>query len=464
MNDHSELIQDAVVCAPPAAGANDPDILVLGAGLGGLAAALNLSRRGRRVTIVEKESPPWHRVGESFDWETPVLLEELGLNLEELRKQGTLTVKPGVLIWSNTSHRANEAWLLPPPSYMRLLRRNASTYHGNRHRLDQQMLEMVQAEGCHLLTRRIHKIHMRGQAVEKVELEGGEELKARFYIDASGRARVLMRNIGANYTPQGQMMVSLWRRQHHHYDGQGTRLYLVDLGEHMVWVWNIHVADETTDIGMVLPAALYRSMVNGEPQAAGCHNEECSAPKAADGVYWELLRKVELLADLADGSRVAGPLRVCSFQNSFADRAAGDNWLAVGETAFVIDPISSGGVTVALRSAKFAADILDEALSRGEELVPTRNQRFYHGRLLVQVKFINATLADLYHFRKLWNRVGMPVYVRLLVLPQFHINWLGSNFPLRSRRGLALLRVLTAILGRAVRGLLTSLRVVYRTQ
>jgi flavin-dependent dehydrogenase len=436
----------------------ETQVLVLGAGLGGMAAALELSRQGWKVTMVEKEPPPWHRVGESFDWEAPILLERLGLNLEELRKQDILTTKPGVIIWSNTPHPANECWLLPPPSYMRVIRRNPCTYHGNRQKLDDELLRMVQAAGCRFLTRRVSKVHMQGQSVEKVELEGGEELRAPFYLDASGRASLIVRPAGSRFRNQGEKMVSLWRRHHHHYDGKGTRLYLVDLGEHMFWTWNIHVARMTTDIGMVLPAALYRSLASSEPQPNGNVDS-----KRADDVYWEILQKVELLSEFSDRCRAAGPLQVCSFQNTVADRSSGDNWLAVGETAYVIDPISSGGVTVALRSGKFAASILHEALSQGQTKLPGRARRFYHQRLALQVKFVNSALADLYRFRKVGNRIGMPVYVRLLVLPQFHINWLSSNFELRSRFGLVFLRLLAIILGKGVRGVLHTLRIVYRT-
>ena len=433
-----------------------PHVLVLGAGLGGMAAALALRRRGWRVTVVEKEPSPWHRVGESFDWETPLLLEQLGLDLEALRGQDMLTHKPGVIVWSDTSHRWNEAWLIADPRYMRLIHRNYMTYHGNRHRLDHHLSEMMQSEGCCLLTRRVRKVHMQGQSVEKIELEGGEQLKAPFYIDASGRARLIMRSAGVRYTPQGEKMVSLWRRHHHHYDGKGTRLYLVDIGEEMFWTWNIHVGAETTDIGMVLPATLYRSLANGL-ESNGDHDT-----KEADDVYWKLLEKVELLNEFADKSLTAGPLQVCSFQNTMAERAAGDNWLAVGEAAYVIDPISSGGTTLALRSGKFAANILDEALTQGQPHLRKSNLRFYHQRLTIQVRFVNGALDDLFRFRKLGYRIGMPIYVRLLTWPQFHINLFSSNFQLRSRFGLAFLRLFRAILGDGVRGFLYVLRTVYR--
>lgn len=434
-----------------------PHVLVLGAGLGGMAAAIALRRRGWRVTVIEKEPSPWHRVGESFDWETPVLLEGLGLNLEELREQDMLTHKPGVIVWSDTSHRWNEAWLVADRHYMKLIRRNYMTYHGNRHRLDGYLSEKMQAEGCLLVTERVRKVHMQGQSVEKIELEGGEELRAPFYIDASGRARLIMRTAGIRSTPQGEKMVSLWRRHHHHYDEKGTRLYLVDVGDQVFWTWNIHVGVETTDIGMVLPATLYRSLANGGSEGNGSADT-----KEADDVYWKLLGKVKLLSDFADKSRTAGPLQTCSFQNTMADGAGGDNWLAVGEAAYVIDPISSGGTTLALRSGKFAANILDKALAEGKTLLPKSDRYFYHQRLAVQVKFVNHALDDLFRFRRLGYRLGMPVYVRLLTWPQFHINRISAGFELRSRFGLFVLRTLRVILGDGVRGFLYVLRTVYR--
>lgn len=434
----------------------NPDILVLGSGLAGMAAALGLAQKGWKVTIVEKDQPPWHRVGESFDWETPILFRQLGINLENLCEQDTLTLKPSVIIWSNTSHKANEAQLLPPPDYMKILKRDVNTFHGNRHLMDSVMLEMLESAGCRFLFERVRKVHLEGECVQKVELSDGREIKAPFYIDASGRASLIAKSAGTRFTPQGQQMVSLYRRHKHHYDGQGTRLYLVDLGEHLVWVWNIHISSETTDIGMVLPAELYKSLsANG--------NNGSKNGKKKDDIYWEILQKVELLSEFADQSRISGPLYVCSFQNTMAQTSTGNNWLAVGETAYVIDPISSGGVTVALRSGKFASSILDEALSKGQTDLPVRLRKYYHRRLSIQVRFVNSALNDLYHFRKLWNRIGMPIYVRLLVLPQFHINWLSSNFPLRSRLGLGLLSILGPMLGGGVRGLLRVLRLIYRT-
>lgn len=55
------------------------DVVVVGAGLGGLAVAIFLACAGRRVVCIEPEPFPRERVGESLDWSTPALLRALGL-------------------------------------------------------------------------------------------------------------------------------------------------------------------------------------------------------------------------------------------------------------------------------------------------------------------------------------------------------------------------------------------------
>jgi flavin-dependent dehydrogenase len=61
------------------------DVAVLGGGLAGLAAALDLARRGQRVVVFEKKQYPFHRVcGEYVSNETRPYLRALGLEVEML--------------------------------------------------------------------------------------------------------------------------------------------------------------------------------------------------------------------------------------------------------------------------------------------------------------------------------------------------------------------------------------------
>ena len=61
-----------------------PDVLIAGAGVAGLAAAIALARRGLRVRCIDPTRPPRQRVGESLDWSAPSLLETIGVPADEV--------------------------------------------------------------------------------------------------------------------------------------------------------------------------------------------------------------------------------------------------------------------------------------------------------------------------------------------------------------------------------------------
>lgn len=427
---------------------SEDHVAILGAGIGGLAAGILLSKHGWRVTVIEKDSPPWSRPGESFDWEAPQFLEQLGFNLEELEQQEILTSKPGVIIWSNGRHTKNVAELFPPVSYLNFMNRPECTLHGNRHKLDVKLLEKCEQFGTRFISRKIKKVHMIGDRVQMVELAGGEIINAKYYIDASGTAGLVTKTAGVRYKFYGEKMISLYRRHEHDYDGRGTRLYLLDKGKHVIWYWNIHVGPHTTDIGIVIPSSYYISDKLKE--------------LTTEEAYWKLLNQVPPLAEIVDGSGKAGTLNTCGFRNYVAERATGENWIAVGESAFSIEPITAGGVTAALRAGKSAASIIDEALQNGDRSLKVSSRKRYYNRISLQVEFVNNITQTLWKYHRLWNFIGLPHYARMLTLPQWHINWLTSTIDIRSTPGLLFIIAIKYLLLGTVRAILYTLNFRYR--
>lgn len=58
------------------------DVLIIGGGLAGLAAAIHLSQKGKVVTVVEKSAYPRHKVcGEYISNEIIPYLESLGMDV-----------------------------------------------------------------------------------------------------------------------------------------------------------------------------------------------------------------------------------------------------------------------------------------------------------------------------------------------------------------------------------------------
>src|ERR1700733_15499776 len=64
--------------------AADCDVTVIGGGLAGKAASLQLARAGLRVICIEPEESVRPPVGESLDWSAPELLSALGLPMDDL--------------------------------------------------------------------------------------------------------------------------------------------------------------------------------------------------------------------------------------------------------------------------------------------------------------------------------------------------------------------------------------------
>ena len=69
------------------------DVIVIGGGLAGKAAALQLARAGLRVICIAPPDTMRQPVGESLDWSAPDLLSALGLPMEDLVKTKTATWK-----------------------------------------------------------------------------------------------------------------------------------------------------------------------------------------------------------------------------------------------------------------------------------------------------------------------------------------------------------------------------------
>src|SRR5436305_11186977 len=94
------------------------DVVVTGAGPGGLAAAIHLGRGGLRVLCIEPDEFPHDRVGESLDWSSPKMLAELGILRDALVADQIATYKKHIEIVSpdRPAYQAQpESWFRNPP-------------------------------------------------------------------------------------------------------------------------------------------------------------------------------------------------------------------------------------------------------------------------------------------------------------------------------------------------------------
>ena len=121
------------------------DVVVIGGGLAGKAASLQLARAGLKVISIEPGESVRQAVGESLDWSAPDLLNALGLPMEELVNSKMATWKRHVTLKSSdgcSEHYVPTPWLGGPPFHIEL-----RTLHVDRIRLDQELQQMATQSG-----------------------------------------------------------------------------------------------------------------------------------------------------------------------------------------------------------------------------------------------------------------------------------------------------------------------------
>src|SRR6266853_6543392 len=165
------------------------DVLIIGGGPGGAAAAMFLVREGIKPIILEQETFPRFHIGESMTGEAAQVLRRLGL--EEKMLSGNYPVKHGVKVYGPSG--AN-SWFIP------VCARTAdgkltpgSTWQVRRSHFDGMMLEEAEARGANVV---------RGKAVKPLVGEDGgvrgitvrrtdgthEDIEADVTLDCSGLA------------------------------------------------------------------------------------------------------------------------------------------------------------------------------------------------------------------------------------------------------------------------------------
>jgi geranylgeranyl reductase family protein len=319
------------------------DVLVIGAGPAGSAAAAALAHAGRDVLLVEARSHP--RPKACAEYASPRIAEELA--------------RLGL---------ADDAWQADalPVRGMRVIRGHDAvemTYHDaggqrpawglDRERFDAALAAHAVASGAHLLERTaLHDVHWRGGQDAKggrvtgavLRTAGGRQtVRCRWLIGADGaRSRTAQRlnvDLGALGRPQRLGLVA-------HYSGVAE---LADHGEMHVgrgyYIGLAPLAGGRLNVGMALP-------LDGDRQSA---EERFGAAIASLPAVGERLR----------GSRRVTPIRGASPIAHRVRSPAGRGWMLVGDAAGFIDPFTGEGIYRALRSARAAAEALQAGLDDG---------------------------------------------------------------------------------------------------
>jgi hypothetical protein len=126
---------------------------------------------------------------------------------------------------------------------------------------------------------------------------------------------------------------------------------------------------------------------------------------------------------------------VTSFRSRAYAGVAGANWLIAGEAASMVDPITSNGVTAALRHAAEASGLILKYRKQGR--LPLRARISYSSRILQMAKFFNSGIEKMVYEPPVRNRIGVgrsgtaytsPAWSMNVVYPRLRPRGIFSTF------------------------------------
>ena len=390
-----------------------PDVLVVGAGIAGLATATMAARAGLGVVCVDPDPPPRERVGESLDWAAPTLLDRIGLPVHRIVANRLGTWKrevQGVPAGGPRLVGRPTGWMGRWPLRFRL-----ETVHVDRGRFDAALYEAASSAGVRFVCDGVARVDVDPDRVVRCWTRSGEALTARWFIDGSGRSRLFARAFGIDRIEYGPTRMAIWAKWEAPPRVDGTVLQFDDGPGDLRWAWRIPLTPLQQSVGVVIPETEFR-----ERRRRLGHPAEIMACVLAGlpGVTTPQVGEVH-------GVR-ARAVRCYTHR-----RVTGRNWLMVGEAASFVDPLTSTGVSAAMRHGIEAAEIIQSAPRRRVD----RALRRFDRRVRCMATLYNEAVQELLYSPDVRRRIGMRRTARAYVILGFGMSALytrlGGTGPVR---------------------------------
>ncbi len=386
------------------------DVTVIGGGLAGMAASIHLSKAGLRVLCVEPDSDT-SSVGESLDWSAPGLLQVLGLAMERLIAEKIATFKRHVTLklgdGIDRSYVPGE-WLGRPPFNVEL-----RTLHVDRSQLNQLLRTIAVSHGVIFLQDKVLSVEISGRRVTAVKTQLGNKISSPWFIDASGgAANLFARAFQLPAYESGPRKVAIWGYFPVTTPSEGTTLYAEGVQPpYMEWIWEIPINPDTISVGYVATG----ETIKGKRQAG----------QTVEEILREKLGRFPRFAELLQSVPAIAP-SVTSFVCRMHSKVAGPNWLIAGEAAAMVDPMTSNGVTAALRHAAEASRLIIESQHRRR--IPYLAGAMYSRRVGGLAKFFNRGIERVIYEAPIRNQIGVLPAGDVYTVPAWSLNSVYSRF------------------------------------
>lgn len=353
------------------------DVLILGAGPAGCAAALALRAAGYEALLVDKSTMQGNRVGELVPpgAQTFVLEHDLWKHVEP----SVLLRLEALVSWQDDKLRGTEDveclwWAIDRAAFDRGILAGA-VEAGATAWLESGLADFDRQDD--------------GWRVRVQSPDGGRELTARWLIDATGRPSTLARKLGARRTAHDQQIALVGFM--HGPPGEAPAYMIVEAQRDGWWY-----AAPLEPGRVVMVYLTDADLTEGDPEKA-----------------WRTgLGGSRILKELMVHYTLHGePLRV-SANSSLLWPIHGPGWTAVGDARAGFDPISTGGLTFAVSSGHQGGTAVAAALegqTEGLEEYARQTREAFEGYLPDRRE--QYLLVDRWPESPFWERRRRPLQV-----------------------------------------------------
>ena len=320
-------------------------VVVIGGGPAGSAAATRLAQQGCKVILLEKEIFPRFHIGESLLPNCNSFLKTLGV-WEKMQQQNFVIKRGGQFMSPNKSHFVSNIFSEGMVKGMDM------TFQVERAEFDKILLDHAQESGVEVY---------QGTAVTQLAKQNDHwlitanhnqqqiNIRCDWLIDASGRKCIVGRHLKmqreALPIPGRLAVYNHFTNIPRETSERGGDTLVIRLRD--AWVWVIPLRDNITSVGVVIQS--------GDSQLRQQSLQE---------LFWSKIRESSVLQELMQHANTDSEFKTDSDYSYAYQDYTSDNAILVGDAASFIDPVFSSGVCLALESGILAAETLTQILRK----------------------------------------------------------------------------------------------------
>ncbi|UCJ18118.1 tryptophan 7-halogenase [Pseudomonas sp. MM211] len=321
-------------------------IVVVGAGPSGAIAAAILKRKGHEVLILERQRFPRFSIGESLLSHCLDFVEEAGM-IDAVRAAGFQTKHGAAFAWDDryTDFDFRETFT----------KSFGSTFQVQRATFDKVLADDAERQGVTIrYEEEIVAVDFSGEqpllSVRRLADGYEYQVSCTFVFDASGYGRLLPRLLDLELPSNLPMRKALFTHIEDRIDHPAFDREKILITTHPtlrdVWFWTIPFSNGRCSLGVV-----------------GLAERFDGYPEDKDAALKQFVAETPSLTKVLGNAVWDTPVGEIKGYSANVKTLHGPGFALLGNAAEFLDPVFSSGVTIAMRSASMAANLLHRQLS-----------------------------------------------------------------------------------------------------